>query len=101
MIEATEVEKIILTALANLNEELPADRRINISVDTVLFGVNAELDSLSLVSLVVEVESEVNTKLGLDITLADERAMSRPVLPFTSVQTLRDYVLELSNHNAG
>lgn len=97
MVEAAEVEKVILGALENLNEELPTDRKIKVSPETILFGVNAELDSLSLVSLVVEVESAVNTKFGLDLTLADERAMSRPVLPFTSVQTLRDYVLELAN----
>lgn len=97
MIEAAEVEKLILNALENLNEELPADRKVNIRPDTVLFGLNAELDSLSLVSLVVEVESAINSRLGLDISLADERAMSRPVLPFSNVQTLKDYILEIAS----
>ena len=96
MIEADEVEKLILGALENLNAELPADRKLKIRPDMVLFGLNAELDSLSLVSLVVEVESAVNSRLGLDVSLADERAMSRPVLPFTSVQTLKEFILELA-----
>lgn len=97
MIEAAEVEGLILKALEDLNEELPAGRKLDVNPDTPLFGVDAQLDSLALVSLVVEVELAINTRLGLDLSLADERAMSRPVLPFTSVRTLRDYILELAS----
>ena len=99
MIESSEVEELILNALRNVNDELAADRKINVRPDTVLFGMNAELDSLSLVSLVVEVESAVNSRLGLDVSLADERAMSRPVLPFANVQTLKDYILEIARQS--
>jgi acyl carrier protein len=97
MIEAAEVEGLILKALEHLNEELPPGKQIAVRPDTPLFGVDSQLDSLSLVSLVVEVELAINTRLGLDLSLADERAMSRPVLPFTSVRTLRDYILELTS----
>lgn len=96
MVDGAEVEKWILQALENLNEELPPERRLRVRPDMVLFGRNAELDSLALVSLVVEVESLLSARLGLDVSLADERAMSRDILPFTNVQTLRDYVLELA-----
>jgi acyl carrier protein len=91
----SDVEALILQALENLNEEHPADRKLNVRPEMVLFGRNAELDSLSLVSLVVEVETLLNNRHGIDVVLADERAMARDVLPFTNVGTLRDYIVEL------
>lgn len=97
MIQTEDVEAIILEALTNLNEELPDDKQVNVDLSTVLFGVKAELDSLSLVSVVVEVESAVNNKLGVGISLTDDRAMSQDVMPFTSGVTLRDYILETAN----
>jgi hypothetical protein len=38
---------------------------------------------------------ELNTEYGLEISLTDDRAMSRPVSPYETVATLRDYILEL------
>ena len=87
---------MILNALGTLNEELPPEQQIEVRSTTVLFGVDAEIDSLALVSLVVDVESELHSRLGLDIALVDDRAMNRDVLPFTNVQTLRDYIVELA-----
>ncbi len=97
MVEAAAVESVILKTLETLNGELSDDKKIKVTPDTVLFGVNAELDSLSLVSFVVEIEAAVNSAFGLDVSLADERAMNRSVLPFTNVQTLKSYILELAN----
>lgn len=96
MIQADQVEALILAAVGNLNDELPDDRKIDVSPSTVLFGVDSDIDSLSLVSIVVDLEAALYDKLGLDIALADERAMDREVLPFTSVQTLKAYILELA-----
>jgi acyl carrier protein len=88
---------VIFKALSTLNEELPEERRLALSASTVLFGVSAEVDSLSLVSLVVDIEAGLAERFGKDIALTDERAMSEAVLPFTSVGTLRDYALMLAN----
>lgn len=96
MLDAQTVETLILDALRRLNEELPEDRRFEPAPDTVLFGVDAQIDSLSIVSLIVDVEAALSTDHGLDILLTDDRAVSQPVSPFTSVQTLKDYILTLA-----
>ena len=96
MIQSDEVEKLIFDALNNLNEELSEDRKIEVSAETILFGLNAELDSLSLVSVVVDIESNLSS-IGLDISLTDENAMSQDVLPFSSVKALKEYILEMAN----
>jgi acyl carrier protein len=94
LIPPERVEAIIFAALNNVNDELPEDQRIVVTDATVLFGVDAEIDSLALVSIVVDVESALDREFGLDIALADEDAMDRPVPPFANVQTLKEYILE-------
>ena len=92
-----EIIEVIKHALTQLNTELPADEQIVISEETLLFGVGAPLDSLSLVSVIVDVEMEISDLTGNSISITDDRAMSRPVSPFDSVKTLADYIEEITN----
>lgn len=91
-----QVEEMILTALADVNEELADDEKIAVGPDTPLFGGDAQIDSLSLVSLIVDVETALNVDHDLPISLTDDRAMTREVSPFTDVQALKEYILELA-----
>jgi len=98
-IRPEQVETLIRDAIANLNEELPEGDRVDAKPSTVLFGIGAEIDSLSLVSLVVDIESALSDQYDLDIALADEEATARPVLPFSTVQALEEYILERANES--
>jgi acyl carrier protein len=99
MLDTEKVEKLIFDILHTMNEEMPDDRQIVISSDSVLFGENPQIDSLSLVSLVVDLETTLNSDYNLDISLTDDRAMTRTVSPFQTVKTLRDYIVELISEN--
>ncbi len=96
MLTSDEIETIIFGGIAALNAERDPDDQIPASPETGLFGVDAVLDSLSFVSLVTDVEMSLNVDHGLAISLADDRAMSRPQSPYETVATLRDYILELT-----
>ena len=96
MLTSDQIEAVIFDAIAALNAEREPHDQIPASSETALFGVDALLDSLSFVSLVTDVETSLNVDHGLDINLADDRAMSRPQSPYESVATLRDYILELT-----
>ncbi len=95
MLNEDEVLKIILHALASINEEREADERFDVGPETSLFGADSSLDSLALVSLIVDVEAEISSAAGRDICLTDDRAMSRAESPFRTVRALHGYVLEL------
>jgi acyl carrier protein len=95
-----QVEEMILTALADVNDELSDGEKIDVSPTTALFGVEAEIDSLSLVSLIVDVETALNVDHDLPVSLTDDRAMTREVSPFSDVQALKDYILELAAEQA-
>ena len=96
MLDRRVIESIIFSAIAALNAERDPTDQIPASPRTALFGVDAVLDSLSFVSLVTDVETALNVDHGLDISLADDRAMSRAQSPYETVATLRDYIVELT-----
>lgn len=99
MTKLEQVEKLILDALQSINDIMPSDQQIAVSSEMVLFGENPQIDSLSLVSLVVDLESELSDEFDMDISLTDDRAMTREISPFLTVKTLRDYIMELITEN--
>lgn len=96
MISQTDAEATILAALTALNGERPSDDQIVITPTTPLLRDDAQIDSLELVSLIADIETTLTTRHGLNVSLADERAFTRAVSPYDSVETLRDFILELA-----
>lgn len=70
------------------------------SVETVLYGSNSELDSLGLINFVVAAEQKIEGTFGKSIVLADDRALSQEVSPFSSVGALASYIEVLLQENA-
>lgn len=89
-----ELNQIVLERLRVLLEELGHPSSEPISEETRLFGERAVLDSLGLVRLLADVEEAVSEQFGVDLVLADERAMSQTRSPFRRVRTLADFIAE-------
>jgi acyl carrier protein len=85
----------IYKAVRSLNEERGADEQIAVGPETCFFGEGSALDSLSLVSVIVDLETLVSDEFGRAISLTDDRAMGRDPVPFTDATTLKNYLLEL------
>ena len=95
MLDKNAVQAVILQALNNINDERGPDEQLEVGLDTRLFGSDAVLDSLSLVSVIVDVEAAISDASGRDLSLTDDRAMSQAVSPFSDVNTLTDYIILL------
>lgn len=95
MLDKEAIQDIILQALNNINDERGPDEKLAVGLDTRLFGTDAVLDSLSLVSVIVDVESAVSEQSGREISLTDDRAMGQDISPFTDVDSLTFYILQL------
>jgi acyl carrier protein len=95
VLTGSQIEELILGALNDVNDEQPEDERIEVGPSTPLFGPDAQIDSLALVSVIVDVETALNVDYDLPISLTDDRAMTREISPFDDVQTLKDYIVEL------
>lgn len=86
-------EQCIALIAESYKEFLPDGFVIDeVTADTRLFGGNSPLDSTALVSLIVEVEQQVNDKTGGNVVIADDRAMSQSRSPFRTVGSLADYI---------
>lgn len=77
--------------LTSSGMELPPD----LGEATRLVGQQAVLDSIGMVTLVVDLEQRVESEYGAVIALANDRAMSMRNSPFRTVGTLTDYVCSL------
>jgi len=87
--------KIIYDAIDEINSI--NDLSIKKNNETRIFGGESELDSMGLVNLIVIIEEEINNSMNVQITLADEKAMSQKRSPFRTVETLADYIVVLLN----
>jgi acyl carrier protein len=61
-----------------------------------LLGPGSTLDSMGLVTLIVDVEQRLADEYDVSVTLASENAMSRRQSPFRTVGALADYISELT-----
>jgi acyl carrier protein len=94
-----QILDLIYAAVEDLNRQGAVARPITPTPATALFGSASALDSLALINLIVAVEGNVQEKFGKMITLADDRALSQEVSPFSTVDTLATYVENLLTEN--
>ncbi len=94
-IASLEIQNHILLALKQLGDDLDIDVLKSAHAETALIGRRSDIDSITLVSIIVDVEERLADELNINVILADERAMSQRSSPFRSVQSLTNYVVEL------
>jgi len=92
-----EITDIVINQVINLNDTFPDVEKITVNENTILFGNGSSIDSLSLVSVIVDLEMLFSDEHGFDISLTDDRAMTRAISPFDSVATLVDFIFEIIN----
>lgn len=87
-----EVREMVYKVVQELNGDREDNSKFHLSEDTVLFGQDSNLDSLGLVNLIVGVEQTLLEEKGLELILANEKAMSQRRSPFRTVGSLVDYI---------
>lgn len=80
---------------------LANDKQISeLESSTRLIGSSSPFDSSDLVQIIVEIEDNINDIFNTNITLTDEKAMSRSTSPFVNIETLTKFIVEnLSSNN--
>ena len=99
MNKTDKVLEIMFDAFKEISE-LNSEFDINQCNDSMtLFGSGATIDSLTLVSLIVDLESKISDIFAFDISLTDDRAMTREISPFDTFGSLKSYIVELLSEN--
>ncbi|AJC88745.1 hypothetical protein [Campylobacter lari] len=89
-----KIQNIIFYSLKNLADELENDDFKNPNLKTKIYGINGNLDSLALVSLVSDLEELLSEEFNKEIILANEKMMSARNSPFKDVESLTDYIIK-------
>jgi len=93
MVEKEKITEVVLGCIADFN--VLNGTSIIADINTVLFGMGSELDSIDFVSLIVAIEDKICYEYGVVISLTSEKAMSKKNSPFRTIGTLVDYISEL------
>lgn len=91
-VQVPQIVNLVFSAIDEVNQQLPEDRKLNQDVNTILFGESGNLKSLELVSLILIIEEKLEEEFGVLISLTDERAMSQKRSPFRTVARLVEYL---------
>ncbi len=89
-----KIEKMVFNIIKNNTEDLNIG---SINYDTLLLSEGSAIDSMTIVSIVVDLESELADVFQKEISLSDDKAMSRKISPYNNVKNLIDYIIELLN----
>jgi acyl carrier protein len=71
-----------------------ADLELEFNDETPLFGGGSAIDSLGLVTIITEFETQINDTLDTELVLADDRAMAMQRSPFRTPARLLAFALE-------
>jgi acyl carrier protein len=90
-----QILHLVINTVVSLVDTFPDSDKFLVKEDTILFGDKSCIDSLSLVSVIVDLEVLLSDEFGIDMTLTDDRAMTREISPFDNVANLVDYIFEI------
>ena len=90
-----KIYTIVCDAIDEINENYPDNSKINKESKTILFGGGSSLDSLGLVNLIVAIEQNIEDELDVNISIANEKAMSQKSSPFKTIESLVEYIFKL------
>lgn len=87
-----KIVELVVGVIGEVNADLGYDELKSPTLGTELYGNSSSLDSLSLVMLVSAIESAISEKLGQDVVLASEKAMSMRNSPYRTVGSLVEFI---------
>lgn len=89
------VQSILIAALREIGESSEIEGLQDPTSETRLFGEEGLLGSLRMINLVLELEETLFEEYGVNLVIADEKALSQKRSPFRDVGSLVEYITGL------
>ena len=86
---------VVLQAMRTTNLSRTAESQLSVAPDAAIFGPASPLDSLGLLTLLLDIEEDLQAA-GAAVRLSDDRAMSQTRSPFRSVDSLVTYIARIA-----
>lgn len=96
MADSQRIVASIYRAIDEINQQLPPDKRLDKTDDTVLYARNGKLDSLGIVNLILLTEEAVEDDFGVQLELTSA-LQSTTSNPFRDVRTLAEHISGMLN----
>ncbi len=94
MLERQKALDVVLACLREAVEQSGGDAAA-VAEDTPIVGPGAVVDSIGVVSLIVDIEQRLEMDHQVSVTLASDKAMSQKNSPFRTAGLLADHVLAI------
>jgi acyl carrier protein len=91
-VKRAQILKLVYASIEMINEQRDLNYWLELKEDTCLRGRKSRLDSLGVVTLIVDVEERLAIQLGIEVSLTDEEAMSEEKNHLANVKSLVDYI---------
>ena len=85
-------KQILGRAIDEINADQDASDQINNAPETVLLGSDSNVDSLTLVRLLITVERLIEEQTGESVVVVDESAFESEQSPFATLATLERHI---------
>ena len=93
-IDRETIKDVIFSAAKSFNTTQDPNSQIVLDEATVLIGQGAAIDSMGLVSLLIEIEQQLQEKLQLSVNFTSEKAMAARVSPFRRIRTVIEFICD-------
>jgi acyl carrier protein len=99
MLDRSVALEIVLAALRDAVDQNGGDAAA-VNNETIIVGPEAVIDSIGVVSLIVDIEQRLEMEHQVAVTLANDRAMSQRNSPFRTPLMLADHILATEREGA-
>ena len=86
---------ILIQCINSLNSELGENEKLSPTCETLLLAEGSSIDSLQLVSVIVDFEEALSIHFKLQVSLTTDEAMSLTESPFYNVASLAAYAFSV------
>lgn len=86
-----QIKQIVTNAISQQNILLEEPVDLSMGDDSSLYGEAGQIDSLALVSILVDIEASLKTQYQADVQLADTSDLSPTETPFITLGALVQY----------
>jgi acyl carrier protein len=97
--ELRKIQAVVLETLKTFVDENGIETDGEITLNQRLIGKSGIFDSMDLVNFLVDLEEILEEKFDREISLQDERAMSRSHSPFMNGEELSKFIIEINAEN--
>ena len=96
---STKKQISILLVDAIIEQNLYLDEPVDLSTgdDAILYGDNGNLDSLSLITIIADIEKKIENDFSIKVKLANEKDLKILDSPFTTLGKMVSFIMEKIN----